>query len=347
MSLSRSALLLTSVAAEAFDSRSDTPNGAVGQTRFCTLRHVGGERLSTCRPRCRRDAPASNRSGGRGRCRDPLICFRVAYAVAVIPGPREAREARESRATARHPLSGFRVAASRARNDAESVLRHLSDLFDLAARRRADDRFAHRRAVDDLLGRDRERRARPRPRGRRLRRQARVTSSFSASQTSSGALDRLELAGAEQPRAPLLRRGAGDVRHAFEPQPALGAEHLEAEARRRSWSWCRDSRTCRPSCGTASRWCRRCSLCSDAREALAIDVIDLAAQIDHGVDRVHAHRRKPAAAAPPPSSARHAVGLQEQRVGKGHVASTCWMTPRSPERMRSRSLIISGWKRRL
>ena len=35
-SLSRSGLLFTRVEAEAFDSRSDTPNGAVGQTRFCT-----------------------------------------------------------------------------------------------------------------------------------------------------------------------------------------------------------------------------------------------------------------------------------------------------------------------
>ena len=36
-SLSRSGLLFTKVAAEAFDSRSDTPNGALGQTRFCTF----------------------------------------------------------------------------------------------------------------------------------------------------------------------------------------------------------------------------------------------------------------------------------------------------------------------
>ena len=35
-SLSRSRLSFTSVEAEEFDSRSDTPNGAVGQTRFCT-----------------------------------------------------------------------------------------------------------------------------------------------------------------------------------------------------------------------------------------------------------------------------------------------------------------------
>ena len=60
---------------------------------------------------------------------------------------------------------------------------------------------------------------------------ARVTSSRAASQTSRLALDRLKLAGAEQPRPPFLRRGAGDVRHAFEPHPALRAEHLEAEAR--------------------------------------------------------------------------------------------------------------------
>jgi hypothetical protein len=36
LSLSRSGLLLTKVEADEFDSRSDTPNGAVGQTRFCT-----------------------------------------------------------------------------------------------------------------------------------------------------------------------------------------------------------------------------------------------------------------------------------------------------------------------
>src|SRR5262249_60831246 len=44
-------------------------------------------------------------------------------------------------------------------------------------------------------------------------------------------LARLELTVAECPRPPLFRRGAGNMGDAFEPQPALRAEHLEAEAR--------------------------------------------------------------------------------------------------------------------
>ena len=59
------------------------------------------------------------------------------------------------------------------------------------------------------------------------------------------------------------------------------------------------------------------SIVDDAAEALAEDVVDRAAEIDHAVDRVHAHRRQPAArrlvAARAPG-----VGLQQQRVRKRH-----------------------------
>jgi hypothetical protein len=41
------------------------------------------------------------------------------------------------------------------------------------------------------------------------------------------------------------------------------------------------------------------------------------------------------------------VRRQGERVGKVIVASTCSTVPRSPERIRCRSFVISGWKRRL
>ena len=70
---------------------------------------------------------------------------------------------------------------------------------------------------------------RPAPRAQTRRARRASTSSRSASQISAGSLDGLEVAGAEQPRAALLRGGAGHVGHAFEPHPAFGAEHLKAE----------------------------------------------------------------------------------------------------------------------
>ncbi len=45
--------------------------------------------------------------------------------------------------------------------------------------------------------------------------------------------------------------------------------------------------------------------------------------------------------------ARHASGDRVSAFGNVIVASTCSTVPRSPERMRCRSFVISGWKRRL
>ena len=46
-------------------------------------------------------------------------------------------------------------------------------------------------------------------------------------------------------------------------------------------------------------------------------------------------------------SARHWSGARNSAFGKVIVASTCMIVPSSPERTCSRSLAISGWKRRL
>ena len=59
------------------------------------------------------------------------------------------------------------------------------------------------------------------------------------------------------------------------------------------------------------------SICDDAPEALAEDVVDRAAQVDHAVDRVHAHRRQPAARRLVPVRAPR-VRLQRQRIRKRH-----------------------------
>ena len=121
---------------------------------------------STCRPRCRRDAPASNRSGGRGRCRGPC-CFPFSFCFTL----------------------------------ARSDLFRLLPLAPSGSIASLTDG-----AVDDLLGRDRERR-------RRLRRARANASKRGADDVElfglpglQRPLDRLELAGAEQPRAPLLGR---------------------------------------------------------------------------------------------------------------------------------------------
>ena len=59
---------------------------------------------------------------------------------------------------------------------------------------------------------------------------------------------------------------------------------------------------------------------ADTAEALAIDGVDLAAQVDHPVDRVHAHRRQPPAGV---SSLRaRASALSASAFGNVMVAST-------------------------
>ena len=45
--------------------------------------------------------------------------------------------------------------------------------------------------------------------------------------------------------------------------------------------------------------------------------------------------------------ARHASAFSTSAFGNVIVASTCRTVPRSPQRIRSRSFVISGWKRRL
>src|SRR5439155_13254594 len=84
--------------------------------------------------------------------------------------------------------------------------------------------------MDNLLGRDREWRAALRGARESLEAGADDIELFRLPDLQRS-LHRLELAGAEQARAALFGRGAGDVRDAFEPMPALGAEYLDAEAR--------------------------------------------------------------------------------------------------------------------
>src|SRR3954454_2941420 len=106
----------------------------------------------------------------------------------------------------------------------------LSDFFDFAAGGRADHGLAHRGALDDLFGRDWE---------------GRPAIDRSSERLEGGAddvelvgipgfrrpLHRLEFAAPALPRAPLFRRGAGNVGDAIDPLPSLGAEHLEGKAR--------------------------------------------------------------------------------------------------------------------
>ena len=131
-------------------------------------------------------------------------------------------------------------------------------------------------------------------------------------------LDRLELAGAELPGPALLRRCARDMRHALDPSQPLRAEHLEAEARAGRRSWCRDSPTCRPSCETASTWCRRCR--SAPRGESSGSRRGRSRRRDRSSRRSHA---RPSArgrrAAPPILLERHAVGGRNSAFGIGHA----------------------------
>ena len=143
------------------------------------------------------------------------------------------------------------------------------------------------------------------------------------------ALHRLKLAGAEQPRPPLVRRCAGDVRHPFEPHPALRAEHLEAEARAGRGHRAEIARTCRPSSGTGSRWCRRRR--SRRRAGSSGRRRDRSGRTDRSCRR---SRARPSASARrtafPRGCARHAVGFSISAFGNVIVASTCRIVPSSP-----------------
>ena len=121
----------------------------------------------------------------------------------------------------------------------------------------AHDRLGDRGAVDHLVDRDRV--VGPAARGDRERFEGRTRHVVALRLPDLGlALDRLELAGAEEPRAPLLGRGAGDVRHSLQPDRAGRAEHLEAEpgpGRRHRPEVARHA-VVHPE--AASRSCRRC-----------------------------------------------------------------------------------------
>jgi len=88
------------------------------------------------------------------------------------------------------------------------------------------------------------------------------------------------------------------------------------------------------------------SIAAAALETLGEDVVDRPAQIDHGVDGVHAHGHQ-APKGVSALSARQWPGLMNSTLGNVMVASTCRMVPSSPERIMSRSLIVSGCRRRL
>src|SRR6185436_12757031 len=104
------------------------------------------------------------------------------------------------------------------------------DFFDLAARGRADHRLAHRGAVDDLFGWNGEGRSACGGARERLEGGAHDVELVGVPGLCR-ALHRLELADAELARAPLFRRGAGDMGDTLDPLPSLGAEHLEGKAR--------------------------------------------------------------------------------------------------------------------
>src|SRR5882672_5881872 len=95
--------------------------------------------------------------------------------------------------------------------------------------RRADDRLRDRRALDHLLDGDQELLLAVARARERLERDLGDVESLRVPRYCR-ALDRLEDALAEEARAALFRRRAGDVRHTFEPHVALRAVHLEAEA---------------------------------------------------------------------------------------------------------------------
>ena len=135
------------------------------------------------------------------------------------------------------------------------------------------------------------------------------------------------------------------MRHAFEPHPALRAEHLEAEARAGRGH---RAEIAGHAVLHAEQHRRRVVGVDrhDAPEALAEDGVDRAAEIDHAVDRVHAHRRQPAARRLLALRAPR-VRLQHQRVRKRHRRFDVQDGAEVAERICSRSFVISGWKRRL
>src|ERR1700689_5542547 len=94
----------------------------------------------------------------------------------------------------------------------------LGDLLDLTGDARADHRFGDRGAVDHLLERDRERLATGGGPREGLERRARGVERLRLP-VLGGTIRGLEAAGAEQPRAALLRGGAGDVGAALEAYP--------------------------------------------------------------------------------------------------------------------------------
>src|SRR6185436_8167012 len=95
--------------------------------------------------------------------------------------------------------------------------------------RGANDRLRHGRAVHHLVDRDQELLLTRRRAAERLERRLRDVERLGLPRLR-GALRRLEGAVAEQARAPLVRGRAGHVRHTLEPDVALRAVDLEAEA---------------------------------------------------------------------------------------------------------------------
>src|SRR5690606_9806462 len=95
----------------------------------------------------------------------------------------------------------------------------------------------------------------------------------------------------EQPRAPFLRRRTSDMRDPFEPIPAFGAEHLNAEARACGGDGAEIAR--HAVLHAKQHGAGVIGLASEhAPETLTIDMVEFAAKIDHGIDRMHAERRK-------------------------------------------------------
>ena len=214
---------------------------------------------------------------------------------------------------------GVRWVPAFAGTNGERSCSQSSDLLHLAARRRADDRFAHRRAVDDLVGRDREGRRRPRAARAKASKQARMMSSFSASQISSGPLTGWNL---QAPNS-RVRRSSEDAPATWvtpsSRMPALGAEHLDAEARAGR--------------GDGAEIARHAGLHAEQHRGGVVGARSAPRARSSGNRRGRSRRTdrswrrsraRPSAQgrrpAPPYFMARHAVGLQEQRVGKGHVA---------------------------
>src|SRR5262245_66001767 len=104
-----------------------------------------------------------------------------------------------------------------------------ADALDLFVAGRANDRLGDGGAVDHLIERDRIALTARGRLGESVQRGGRHVDRLRLPYLRL-ALDRLELAGAEERRAALFRRRTGHVGDAFKPQPALGAETLAAEA---------------------------------------------------------------------------------------------------------------------